>query len=488
MVLELLEGETLPSGLAGKPLPVRKAIDYAVQIAHGLAAAHEKGIVHRDLKPDNLFVTRDGRVKILDFGLAKAGPGSPGRAPTPISHRRGGHQSRRRARHGRLHVPRAGARPVRRPALRHLLLRCRALRDALGPARLRRRHGRRDDVRDPEGRDPPELARSDEPVPPTLERIVRRCLEKDPSQRFRSAHDLAFALEALSGIRPDAGDWARTTAPLVGATPGGRDAAWSSAGCPAHRRLRLAGSRARQPPEVRLPAPDLRRGLLGGRALRSRTRRRSCTSAAWDGRADGALHHTPGEPGVAAPRTFRRPALVGLVQPDGHRQQRGEGALAPGLARRRCARGSSSRASRPPTGLPMASGSRSWRGSAIGSSSLRASPSTSPSRKRDHAVPASCAFRGTDSPSSSQTSLRRLRRWWSWIPGPHARDHADGGGGRGGWPGPRRETRSGSRPRGVGGVALTLHAVDLSGRVRKSAGIPGHVALKDISSRRSRFS
>ncbi|HYX40437.1 MAG TPA: serine/threonine-protein kinase, partial [Pyrinomonadaceae bacterium] len=71
VVSELLEGETLRSRLKGGALALRKAIDYAQQIAHGLAAAHEKGIVHRDLKPENLFITRDGRVKILDFGLAK---------------------------------------------------------------------------------------------------------------------------------------------------------------------------------------------------------------------------------------------------------------------------------------------------------------------------------------------------------------------------------------------------------------------------------
>src|ERR1700687_2202177 len=71
LVSELLEGKTLTETIRRSPLPVRKAIDYGVQIAQGLAAAHEKGIFHRDLKPDNLFVTKDGRIKILDFGLAK---------------------------------------------------------------------------------------------------------------------------------------------------------------------------------------------------------------------------------------------------------------------------------------------------------------------------------------------------------------------------------------------------------------------------------
>jgi eukaryotic-like serine/threonine-protein kinase len=111
VVSELLEGETLRDRLRSGPIPVRKSLDYALQIAHGLAVAHEKGIIHRDLKPENLFVTKDGRVKILDFGLAKltqTEPGSQNSDANRDSRYRGGSRDG----NSRLHVARAGARPA----------------------------------------------------------------------------------------------------------------------------------------------------------------------------------------------------------------------------------------------------------------------------------------------------------------------------------------------------------------------------------------
>ena len=131
VVSELLEGQNLRDRMAGSALPIRKALDYAIQLARGLAAAHEKGIVHRDLKPENVFVTADGRVKILDFGLAKmTRPAFAGGAaidgPDP------GHGAGHDTRYRRLHVAGTGSRPAGRSPIRHLFVRGDPLRDGDG--------------------------------------------------------------------------------------------------------------------------------------------------------------------------------------------------------------------------------------------------------------------------------------------------------------------------------------------------------------------
>jgi serine/threonine protein kinase/Tol biopolymer transport system component len=200
VVSELLEGETLRAELAGGRLSARKAVDYAVQLARGLAAAHEKGIVHRDLKPENVFATKDGRVKILDFGLAKLTHAEEGSAqqtnlPTATAGTEPGvvlgtmgymapEQVRGRPADARSDIFAFGA----------------ILYEMLSGKRAFRGDSAADTMSAILREDPPDLSVTNQNVSPGLERILRHCLEKNPEQRFYSAHDLAFDLEALSGL------------------------------------------------------------------------------------------------------------------------------------------------------------------------------------------------------------------------------------------------------------------------------------------------
>lgn len=201
LVTELLEGETLRERLAGGALPARKAVEIAVQIARGLAAAHERGIVHRDLKPENLFLTRDGRVKILDFGLARLtahGASSPSElaaAPTLLS---GGTEP------GMVMGTAGYMSPEQ---VQGLPADHRADLFALGAVLYEMLSGRRAFQRGTAAEtmaavlreEPPDLAKSGKTVPAGLDALVRHCLEKAPGERFQSARDLAFALERLTG-------------------------------------------------------------------------------------------------------------------------------------------------------------------------------------------------------------------------------------------------------------------------------------------------
>ncbi len=199
VVSELLEGETLRDRIQSGDLTPRRAVEIAVQVARGLAAAHARGIVHRDLKPENLFLTRDGHAKILDFGLAKLlQPESEG-APltslptTPAGTHPGvvmgttGYMSPEQVRGAEadhrtdifsfgavLHEMLSGAPPFRRDTAVETM-----------SAILKE--------------DPPELSAPARAISPALATVVHHCLEKRPEDRFQSARDLAFSLDSLAG-------------------------------------------------------------------------------------------------------------------------------------------------------------------------------------------------------------------------------------------------------------------------------------------------
>ena len=201
IVMELLEGETLRERLEAGPIPVRKAIDYAVQVAHGLAAAHDKGIVHRDVKPDNVFVTSDDRVKILDFGLAKLVQPVPALLSGSMMA-----TGIRQTAPGMLMGTVAYMSPeqVRGVAADH-----RADIFALGTLLYEMLTGRVAFQRETPAETLSAILR-DEPADldglgqPGIDRLIRRCLEKNPAARFQSALDFAFALESLSSAGPGA--------------------------------------------------------------------------------------------------------------------------------------------------------------------------------------------------------------------------------------------------------------------------------------------
>lgn len=193
LVSELLEGKTLSETIRRGPLPLRKALDYGIQIAEGLAAAHKKGIVHRDLKPDNLFVTKEGRVKILDFGLAKVlekQGSSISQAPTltlpGVAIGTVGYMSPEQVRglasDHRTDIFAFGA----------------ILYEMVMGKRSFQKPTEADTITAILNEEPPSMSQISPDTPPGVERVVRRCLEKNAEQRFQSASDLAFALEALS--------------------------------------------------------------------------------------------------------------------------------------------------------------------------------------------------------------------------------------------------------------------------------------------------
>jgi serine/threonine protein kinase len=197
-VTELLDGETLRDRLKHGAFPVRKAIDAGIQIARGLAAAHDRGIVHRDLKPENVFLLTDGHVKILDFGLAKsmtdatardadatATAGAmtdPGTVLGTVGYM-APEQVRGQATDARTDLFAFGA----------------VLYEMLCGQRAFRRDTAAETLTAILREEPTDLSAARADIPPALDRIVRHCLEKQPAERFQTARDVAFALEAFSG-------------------------------------------------------------------------------------------------------------------------------------------------------------------------------------------------------------------------------------------------------------------------------------------------
>jgi len=208
-VMELLEGESLRARIAQGPLPPRKAVDLAIQMAHGLAAAHEKGVIHRDLKPENLWITKDGRLKILDFGLAKqvakSGPASGANSLLPTEAFAGEplHHTEEGMILGTVgYMSPEQVRGETVDARSDLFSFGVVLFEMLTGRKAFARGSAMDTMAAILKEDPPDLEQTSRPISAGLQRILHRCLEKEPAHRFHDAEDLAFALSNL-GVSAD---------------------------------------------------------------------------------------------------------------------------------------------------------------------------------------------------------------------------------------------------------------------------------------------
>ena len=199
-VMELLEGESLRARLAAGPLAQRRATELAIQMAQGLAAAHEKGVIHRDLKPDNLWITKEGRLKILDFGLAKqSAPKNVPQSVIPTGLLEPGNTQEGMVLGTMGYMSPEQVRGEAVDARSDLFAFGAVLFEMLTGKRAFTRDSAADTMAAILKEEPPETEGSSRPVPPALQRVLQHCLEKDPAHRFQDAQDLAFALENLSG-------------------------------------------------------------------------------------------------------------------------------------------------------------------------------------------------------------------------------------------------------------------------------------------------
>src|SRR5260370_26345994 len=197
IVTELLQGETLRDRLRHGPMRLRETCDFGVNIARGLAAAHDAGIVHRDLKPENLFVTKDGRLKILDFGLAKLTQAQAASADDPTA------TLPRQTDPGHVvgtvgymapEQVRGGAADARTDIFAFGVI----LYEMLTGRRAFQKDTSAETMSAILNEDTPRASQREQSIPPPLQRIVSRCLEKKPERRFQHASDLGVARETLS--------------------------------------------------------------------------------------------------------------------------------------------------------------------------------------------------------------------------------------------------------------------------------------------------
>jgi eukaryotic-like serine/threonine-protein kinase len=317
-VTELLQGETLRERLVKGAVPIPTALDWAVQMAQGLAAAHERGIIHRDLKPENVFLTRDGQVKLLDFGIAKlaevarsanapARNGLMDETASPSGATTG--TGRVLGTPGYMSPEQVQGDPVD----------ARTDFFSLGAVLFELLSGRRAFPSGPVAESGYAiLHREPDPLPPTIPgqvaQVVHRCLEKEPAKRFQSARDLAFHLESLRTptgpaveapavpreVRTSASRWRRRGLLLAGAVAllGGAGAAY------------LAGKRpTARPPAARIEPITFRQGTVS--AARFTADGRVVFSAAWDGRPSEIFAHAPGSL-EAQPLGLHHAGLLGV--------------------------------------------------------------------------------------------------------------------------------------------------------------------------------
>jgi hypothetical protein len=196
IVSELLDGETLRQRIPAMGIPARKAIELAVQLANGLAAAHEQGIVHRDLKPENIFITRNGRLKILDFGLAKLRRPEETETVTGAT-ATGTHAGNVLGTAGYMSPEQVRGETADQRS--DIFTFGSILYEMLSGSRAFKKNTGAETMTAVLNEEPPEFV-AKTGIAPALDRIVRHCMEKHPPQRFQSAHDIAFDLEAVSGV------------------------------------------------------------------------------------------------------------------------------------------------------------------------------------------------------------------------------------------------------------------------------------------------